>query len=68
LVFIKHFEAGINPDEFIREISSEGIFIAVNELRHQVHKNVIAKNGINEFFMSTILSFLTEGIALKLRA
>ncbi|MFX9054153.1 hypothetical protein ABTN50_19650, partial [Acinetobacter baumannii] len=41
--FALHFESGTNPDEFIREINSSGLFVAVNEARHHSHKNVIAK-------------------------
>lgn len=50
--FALHFEPGINPVEFIREINSEGVFIAVNELRHQVHKNVIAKIASTNFYVN----------------
>jgi len=64
--FAMHFETGINPDEFIREISSEGIFIAVNELRHQAHKNVVSKMASTNFYVNHSF-FSNRGNCLEIK-
>ncbi|MGC4035217.1 MAG: AAA domain-containing protein [Chitinophagaceae bacterium] len=64
--FALHFETGINPTEFIREINTEGIFIAVNELRHQVHKNVIAKIASTNYYVNHCF-FSNRGNCLEVK-
>lgn len=64
--FALHFETGINPDEFIREINTEGVFFAVNELRHQVHKNVIAKLASTNFYVNHSF-FSNRGNCLEIK-
>ena len=64
--FALHFEIGINPDEFIREINSEGVLIAVNELRHHVHRNVIARLASKNYLVNHCF-FSNRGNCLEIK-
>lgn len=64
--FALHFESGTNPDEFIREINSSGLFVAVNEARHHSHKNVIAKMASTSFYVNNCF-FSNRGNCLEIK-
>jgi superfamily I DNA and/or RNA helicase len=64
--FAMHFDSGSNPNEFIREINAEGVFVAVNELKHHIHKNVIAKFASTNFLVN-ISFFSNRGNCLEIR-
>lgn len=64
--FAMHFEAGVNSEEFIREINSEGIFVAVNEQRHQIHKNVAGRLASKNYLVNNCF-FSNRGNCLEIR-
>lgn len=64
--FALHIEAANTTDEFVREINSTGVSIAVNELRHNLHKNVVAKFA-SANFLANICFFSNKGNCLEVR-
>lgn len=64
--FALHIESDISIDEFVREINTDGVSIAVNEQRHNLHKNVVAKFA-SANFLANICFFSNKGNCLEIR-
>jgi superfamily I DNA and/or RNA helicase len=64
--FALHFESAINPGEFLREINSGGLFIAVNEQRHPARKNVTGRLASTNYFANNCF-FSNRGNCLEIR-
>lgn len=64
--FAIHFPEGNYATEFLQEANSEGVSIAVNELRHFQYKNVVAKFSTKNFHANKCFAS-NKGCCLEIR-